>query len=602
MRGDFLPHSHQAAAAAPEGFFEELTRSALYGGVQSPLSGLAQLTDHTTAAVAGVFNCEGTNLLPRVQFMDAPAEAKFGTGSWYAQQFGGALGVAGDFFLLHKAQGLGTAGRCEATAMQSFGCLAKLEARHAAISGAIYGGVFVPVDTADGNFWTGRLRNSAVQSATFATLSSSAVGLTGFGATMAKETPILSSLLKNEIAVGALSGMPAGLVNANAESILHGKGLASTQEVALSMYSFAVVGGTLQAANKLVGHAFAGGKETDAGKSPNEISQSKPWLEPQRAFPEIAVEQALKPPTPTEPPTTMFSRIRKLIGLNELPPAAPGERPQESAQVLGIKLPAMTADQIALSEATVLEAKRDGRGSMGLEKYLAKVQLPDGGEQNAMIRMFPRGWGSTSRFRHEQAAYHMNSKIGFENGFPTTALRTFERNGEPVRAWIQDASGGTFGDRMRALAKERYGQTSDAAVSRMVKEDPQLHLQVEQAFVERLIYADTDPSAFNMVLTPDRRVQNIDLDMSFHGSPTPEVTSSPAYGINHQLLEDFSGQPLSTSTLSKVSSFVRRYNNESGKAALIELGLRPSEVSAMLSRAQWFARNGIFPETKTLSL
>src|ERR1700728_2735046 len=115
MRGDVLPHQHphQAAAKAPEGFLEEAARSALYAGVQSPLSGLAQLADHTTGAVSSVFNCEGTNFLPTVQFMDAPSEAKFGTSSWYAQQFGGALGVAGDFWLVHKGLGanVGAAGR-----------------------------------------------------------------------------------------------------------------------------------------------------------------------------------------------------------------------------------------------------------------------------------------------------------------------------------------------------------------------------------------------------------------------------------------------------------------------------------------------------------
>jgi hypothetical protein len=136
----------------------------------------------------------------------------------------------------------------------------------------------------------------------------------------------------------------------------------------------------------------------------------------------------------------------------------------------------------------------------------------------------------------------------------------------------------------------------------MVKEDAHLRSQVEQAFVERHIYGDTDPSAFNMVLTPDLRVQNIDLDMSFHNSYQPDLTSSPAYGINHQLFNDFSGKPLLPSTVAKVNSFVRRYHNDAGRAALMDLGLSSSEANAMLSRAAWFARNRVHPEVRTLTM
>jgi hypothetical protein len=418
--------------------------------------------------------------------------------------------------------------------------------RQSAVAGALYGGILVPVRPDENNFWQSRLRNSAVQSATFATLSGASIGISEMGQAF-KSAPRLASFLSNDIAAGTLSAVPAGLVNANSESILNGHGFASGADTGKSIYSFAVIGGTLAIGNK--------------------------------AMAKIAE-----------------SRVEIPVGGNETP--------QESAQILGLKLPKMTDGQQALAEATIVEPKRDGRGSMQHEKYKATAQLSDGSEHDVIVRAFPRGWWATSRFRYEQAAYHLNKMIGLDNGFPTTALRTFEKDGNLTRAWVQDASGRTFGEAIEDLARQRYGSSSDDAVSKLVKEDHPLRLQIQQAFVERFLYGDTDPSAFNMVMhqQPNLRVQNIDLDMAFHGDPTPGVTSSPAYGVNHRLFSDFANQPLPASLHSKLSQFVRNYDNLPGRTKIMELGLTGGETSGLMARARWFVRNGIFPESHSLSL
>src|SRR5262249_45268526 len=145
-----------------------------------------------------------------------------------------------------------------------------------------------------------------------------------------------------------------------------------------------------------------------------------------------------------------------------------------------------------------------------------------------------------------------------------------------------------FEDGIRQLAKERYGSTSDDAVSQLIKEDPALKREVEQAFVERLIYGDPDNHAGNFVLveTPGgTKVQSIDLDYAFSAKrqPTWECMDSSA-GPNSRLHADFSKQPISESTLGKVKSFVEKYDTPAGREHLAELGLKPKEIDGVLSR------------------
>src|SRR5262249_28722462 len=151
---------------------------------------------------------------------------------------------------------------------------------------------------------------------------------------------------------------------------------------------------------------------------------------------------------------------------------------------------------------------------------------------------------SAVRMRKEMAAYQLNQMFGFDNGFPVTVSREYLIDGKLQRGWVQEKSGVTFEDGIRQLAKERYGSTSDDAVSQVIKEDPALKREVEQAFVERLIYGDPDNHAGNFVLveTPGgTKVQSIDLDYAFSAKrqPTWECMDSSA-GPNSRLHADFS--------------------------------------------------------------
>ena len=79
-KSDMLaPHLAKEHESLPVQFL----RSAVYAGVQQPISGVVQLADKIS----------GSHMLPKVQFIDSCEQADFGTASWHTQQFGAMLGV-----------------------------------------------------------------------------------------------------------------------------------------------------------------------------------------------------------------------------------------------------------------------------------------------------------------------------------------------------------------------------------------------------------------------------------------------------------------------------------------------------------------------------
>ncbi|MCA9805433.1 MAG: hypothetical protein KC777_25860 [Cyanobacteria bacterium HKST-UBA02] len=199
----------------------DLFRSMAYAGAQSPVNGAVQLVD----------NVAGTDFLPAVQFVTPPEPAEFGSARWHAQQIGYAAGMVAPFLILHKTL---HGGAPLASSLASV--------RATAVTGTIYGGVLTPTLAGEDPL-TGRLRNAAVSGATFATLSASSIGLKTLGAELTGTSAVASGILKNEVAAGVLSGLPAGLVSADSESLLSGHGLADSGERLRRMYTFSMVGG-----------------------------------------------------------------------------------------------------------------------------------------------------------------------------------------------------------------------------------------------------------------------------------------------------------------------------------------------------------------------
>ncbi len=225
----------------------DAVHSALYTAIQEPVSGVTQIVDEVA----------GTKLLPRVQFLSAPEQAKFGTADWHAQQFGSAVGMLLPFMLVGKGVrgALGTS--AEGASLMSTKAAFGMSIKEAGLTGFAYDAILRPSDTNHtgglGGFLMDRGTQGLVGAGTFMTLTGSSLGLRSLGGV---ERSASLSLLRNPIVNGVLSGVPAGLFSAEAGSLTKTGHLASAQELGQSVYGMAVIGGGFGAV-----HSFTAPRE-----------------------------------------------------------------------------------------------------------------------------------------------------------------------------------------------------------------------------------------------------------------------------------------------------------------------------------------------------
>lgn len=238
-------------------------------------------------------------------------------------------------------------------------------------------------------------------------------------------------------------------------------------------------------------------------------------------------------------------------------------------------------------------------GNSGHEQYHVRITVDGGREFDVFIRHL-NGEKAESRLRKELAAYQLNGMIGFDNGFPATSVRSFEHEGKTKFGAVQVDAGEPFDFFIRRMAHERFGDSSSDNVVKLIHEDANVRREVEQAFIERLVYGDTDNHADNFLGRHDRdgrlRIVNIDLDYGFSDLSFPFWQSLGTHGVNRKLHLEFSERPISAEIRGKLSEFIAKYDNPTGLVKLRELGLSAVEVDAMMSRTRWLAENGVFPK------
>lgn len=255
--------------AKPKNAISEFLNSAVYTATSAPLRGLAQIADHKLETnidktVKGAFEAMGVR---------APEPAQFNTSNWYAQQLGGAVGMTIPFLALRSG--------VKGTASLAFGetavksaldtglthSLSRFAVQEAALSGTagfLYGSILNPSDeklvgTAD--FGKDRLKHGVSDLAVFGSLSLTApfIGKGLATGSTFLEGRLASPVLKDGLAAtlrgpmlpGALSGVPAGLVAAEATALRDGRLLPTGQELKESVTGMVVVGGTLSTAHWL---------------------------------------------------------------------------------------------------------------------------------------------------------------------------------------------------------------------------------------------------------------------------------------------------------------------------------------------------------------
>lgn len=237
-----------------------------------------------------------------------PVQAEMFSAEWAGQQVGGVVGALPYLIALHKGAKHVLQGRmlspqtrmlAEAgvkLAPEQIKQVARLEIATATATGVTYGGLLTPVSEKDAanDFWAARGRNALTSGLTFTALSGSMLGMKSLGEARAGLT---GSVLRSDIGSGMMAGVPAGLVHANAESLLQGKGLASFNKTAEAVTSFTLLGGLMPAGSKLVGRLGAiGEKASPDGKPP--LPQNASEVTPTSALRPGELRQLQQTPLP----------------------------------------------------------------------------------------------------------------------------------------------------------------------------------------------------------------------------------------------------------------------------------------------------------------
>lgn len=214
-------------AASNENVVEAFAKSAVHAALQSPYDGIKQLVNHVT----------GSRALPDLHLVEAPKPAEFGSANWYAEQFGGAVGMIAPFLAARKVVGM-TPLSAEVGAAESLnlGALGRvgLGLRESFASGALLDFAGRPVDE-NKDFWAERMKNGLVGGITFTALS-------GAGQTLKWAPGLASESILANAGRNAASGAFAGFVNTESNSLISGNGLASSEDLLKGMYGFSVVG------------------------------------------------------------------------------------------------------------------------------------------------------------------------------------------------------------------------------------------------------------------------------------------------------------------------------------------------------------------------
>lgn len=228
--------------------------AAAHSLVQGPLDAAAQVIDKTA----------GTNLLPSLRIIPDAKKSDFGSLDWFQQQVGGAVGAMPYLLALHQGSRSALSGTmlsADTKIMLGAGVklgsaganqVLRLELASAGITGFAYGGLLTPVrpeETATaGGLFAAKLRNGAVGAGTFMTMTGSMMGTKALAEGM--QPSLLRTVMKNDIGAGVISGLPAGLMSAQSDSLLRGKGFASLKDSAEAMVGFSVIGGLMPAGQK----------------------------------------------------------------------------------------------------------------------------------------------------------------------------------------------------------------------------------------------------------------------------------------------------------------------------------------------------------------
>lgn len=223
----------------------EFLDSAVYAAFQTPMTALAQVADTTLH----------TELLPKVQFMDAPTEKKMSDNGYWAQQMGTAVGSLVPYLVVGAAvKGVGRKALMEQELTAQKTTLG-LATREAVATGAIHDALLRPSDAGTASsLLVSRSINGAIGGANMLLMSKVSRGM----ANQVQEFLPQSMLKHADVPIAALAGLPTGAATAQMQELaMHGK-FASTEQMTQAALTNAVIGATFSGAHKFGLNAVEG--------------------------------------------------------------------------------------------------------------------------------------------------------------------------------------------------------------------------------------------------------------------------------------------------------------------------------------------------------
>lgn len=173
--------------------------------------------------------------------IDNPENAERSEVDSWAQKIGGALGMALDFYALHKLKVLAFGQGATARELSSMSTIQRtvFHAKESAKLGAFYGAVLSPSDVNEDLIF-GRLKNAGAEALTFSILGGGFAALSGLKPLAKIQQGTLANAV-SDMGIAGIAGLTAGATGAIAHTALDGRPI-TAEAITESAIDFGVIG------------------------------------------------------------------------------------------------------------------------------------------------------------------------------------------------------------------------------------------------------------------------------------------------------------------------------------------------------------------------
>jgi hypothetical protein len=245
--------------------------SMAYSALQTPIDGVTQLAN----AIAKPF--AGPQAVPRVELISQPQQTEFGSTEWTARLAGGGIGTILPFWLGGKlaVRGAEAASHLKVVGplIERSGVLKANSIAQLAYKGAVYEGIFHPVNESADNFWTQRSINFASGGLSFMAMGYANQGMrNSWLGHKALNSNFKGVPLVTDLGMDAVSGATAGVSDTLIRTTLSGQ-MVTSQQIAESAGEYALLSMFLRLGRMPIEKA-AGEKPPTAGE-PRPVQETK---------------------------------------------------------------------------------------------------------------------------------------------------------------------------------------------------------------------------------------------------------------------------------------------------------------------------------------